>query len=191
MKRPGPWLMRPWLTPVAAPLIAIGPLLGFGVAEESAYVGLEQRALKALSDQQVEDYLEGRGMGMALAAELNGYPGPKHVLELAAEVGLTEAQHVAMREIFERMRSEAVEVGREIVERERALDRLFAEGLIEPESLTLATEEIGRLNGRLRGVHLAAHLAAEEILLPAQHRRYMEARGYGAAVVHDPSRHHR
>ena len=32
------------------------------------------------------------GMGLALAAELNGYPGPAHVIELAKSLGLSEPQ---------------------------------------------------------------------------------------------------
>jgi hypothetical protein len=36
--------------------------------------------------------LKGEGMGMAKAAELNGYPGPTHVLTLAKELALTESQ---------------------------------------------------------------------------------------------------
>src|SRR3974377_1723295 len=54
--------------------------------------GMEQRAVKALSGQQVEDLRAGRGMGLALAAELNGYPGPAHVLELADKLELTSDQ---------------------------------------------------------------------------------------------------
>jgi hypothetical protein len=65
------------------------PLL---VADESPYAGEEARAIKALSDQEIEAYLSGQGMGYAKAAELNSYPGPKHVLELARELGLTPAQ---------------------------------------------------------------------------------------------------
>ena len=42
----------------------------------SPYVGSEKRSLKALTDQQIADLRAGRGMGLALAAELNGYPGP-------------------------------------------------------------------------------------------------------------------
>ncbi len=34
----------------------------------------------------------GEGMGIVKYAELNGYPGPKHVLELVNELRLTEEQ---------------------------------------------------------------------------------------------------
>jgi hypothetical protein len=52
------------------------------------YSGMQSRSNKSLSDLQVADLQSGRGMGLALAAELNGYPGPSHVLELAENHGL-------------------------------------------------------------------------------------------------------
>lgn len=159
------------------------------VAQESPYVELQDREVKALSDQQVEDLLAGRGMGMALAAELNGYPGPKHVLELAGELDLTETQAQATQDVFDGMQAAAIEIGREIVERERLLDQLFAEREIEPQALGQATEVLGRLNGQLRGVHLAAHLAMVEILSPQQRMHYDAVRGYAAGMAHDPSHH--
>src|SRR5581483_11779332 len=47
-------------------------------SSQAPYAGLQHRAVKALSDQQLADLRAGRGMGLALAAELNGYPGPIH-----------------------------------------------------------------------------------------------------------------
>jgi hypothetical protein len=38
-------------------------------------------------------------MGMAKAAELNGYPGPRHVLDLSPELHLTDAQTKLVRGI--------------------------------------------------------------------------------------------
>ena len=55
----------------------------------SPYAGMQSRAVKALTDQQIADLRAGRGMGLALAAELNGYPGPMHVLELADRLSLS------------------------------------------------------------------------------------------------------
>ncbi|HXH46834.1 MAG TPA: hypothetical protein VNK51_23725 [Bradyrhizobium sp.] len=57
-----------------------------------SYAGLDSRPIKALSLQQIDDLRAGRGMGLALAAELNGYPGPSHVLELRDRLGLTVDQ---------------------------------------------------------------------------------------------------
>jgi hypothetical protein len=59
------------------------------VQARQPYAGLEARSIKTLSDQQIGDLRAGRGMGLALAAELNGYPGPMHVLELADALGLS------------------------------------------------------------------------------------------------------
>ena len=50
---------------------------------QSPCAGMQARSIKALSEQQVADLKAGRGMGLALSAELNGYPGPAHVLELS------------------------------------------------------------------------------------------------------------
>jgi hypothetical protein len=58
----------------------------------SPYAGIETRSIKALSDQQIADLRGGRGMGLALAAELNGYPGPAHALELSDALQLSEEQ---------------------------------------------------------------------------------------------------
>jgi len=60
---------------------------GFASANQlSPYVGQEQREIKSLSPDEVKDYLAGKGMGLAKAAELNHYPGPAHVLELASQL---------------------------------------------------------------------------------------------------------
>lgn len=46
--------------------------------QHSPYAGLPAREIKALSPEEIADLAAGRGMGLALAAELNGYPGPRH-----------------------------------------------------------------------------------------------------------------
>jgi hypothetical protein len=56
----------------------------------SPYAGMERRAVKALSEQQTADLKARRGMGLSLPAELNGYPGPAHVLELAEALRLSD-----------------------------------------------------------------------------------------------------
>jgi hypothetical protein len=56
----------------------------------SPYAGQQARTIKALSDEEIAALRNGEGLGMAKAAELNGYPGPLHVLALAAQLELTE-----------------------------------------------------------------------------------------------------
>src|SRR5438132_2239894 len=93
----------------------------------SPYAGQQQRTIKALSDQEIGDLLEGRGMGLAKAGELNSYPGPLHVLQLAEQIGLSDAQRVATESLYAKMRERAVSIGRQIIEAERTLDREFAD----------------------------------------------------------------
>ena len=49
-------------------------------AKEQQYAGLQDRPIKAMAPERVADLLAGRGATLALAAELNHFPGPRHVL---------------------------------------------------------------------------------------------------------------
>jgi Spy/CpxP family protein refolding chaperone len=153
--------------------------------QRSPYVGLQDREIKALSPEQIEQYRAGEGMGFGLAAELNDYPGPRHVLELAAELELSAEQRAAVQAAYDAMHTEAVRLGEAIVERERRLDELFADGAVTPEALRATLEEIGLLQAELRFVHLAAHLETQRILTREQVERYGHLRGYaGGAHPH-------
>ena len=155
------------------------------------YAGL-QRTVKALSEQQIADLRAGRGMGLALPAELNGYPGPSHVLENADALGLSAEQREHTKGLFEAMKAEAVPVGERLIEQEAKLDRLFADREVTPANLNAATEEIGMTQVRLRQTHLKFHLAMMDVLSPAQVERYRELRGYGtkADQLHHPRSQH-
>ncbi len=146
--------------------------------DTTAYAGLESRAIKALSDEQVRQLEAGDGMGLALAAELNHYPGPKHALELADSLGLSVAQRTALRAIAARMRADARALGAEVLARERELDGGFAAGTIDSTSLARLTADLGRLQGALRYAHLAAHLAVTRVLSSEQRHAYDRLRGY-------------
>jgi Spy/CpxP family protein refolding chaperone len=150
------------------------------------YAGQQNRMIKALSEQDIAGLLKGEGMGMAKAAELNGYPGPLHVLTLARELELTPTQRQQIQVIFDRMSAAAKPLGAELVEHERMLDQAFAKGEITPDRLAVETAAIGELAGRLRLAHLAAHLQTRALLNPAQLTLYQHLRGYGdpAAVMH-------
>src|SRR5580765_55001 len=123
------------------------------------YAGLQARPLKALSDEQLDDLKAGRGMGLALAGELNGYPGPKHVLELAKELNLTEAQRARTRQLFDEMKAEAVPLGQQLIAAETDLDRQFSGRTITAVSLTAVTTAICATQGALRATHIKYHLA--------------------------------
>ena len=156
----------------------------------SPYTGEEQRAIKALSEEEIKDLLEARGMGLAKAAELNSYPGPLHVLQLAAELGLSDAQRKATDSLYASMRQRALSIGRQIVEAERTLDRAFVNGAIEPATLLSQVGAIATLQGELRAVHLEVHLAQHALLTPEQITRYDVLRGYrGSLMPRDSHRH--
>jgi hypothetical protein len=92
---------------------------------QQPYAGLEGRSIKALSEQQIADLRAGRGMGLALAAELNGYPGPMHVLELADALDLSGRQRAKMQELFAAMKAEAIPLGEKLIAQEAELDKAF------------------------------------------------------------------
>ena len=112
-------------------------------------------------------------------AELNGYPGPVHVIELASELGLSAAQRARMRELLDAMKAETAPIGERLIAQEADLDRLFATRTIAPENLARTTGSIGGTQAALRAAHLKYHLAALDVLTAAQVERYSELCGYG------------
>lgn len=163
---------------VAAGLVVAGAV----PAEESPYAGAQGRDIKALAPEEVEALLSGQGMGLAMAAELNRYPGPRHALDLAEPLGLTTAQRDAAAAAFADVKREAVPLGRAIVADERALEALFAGGTADRAAVEALVMRIAERQGRLRSLHLAAHVKMRQILTPAQIARYDELRGYGAGA---------
>jgi Spy/CpxP family protein refolding chaperone len=182
----------------AAAILACGSIVGT-MAETSPpqpaqpYAGLQNRPLKALSAEQIADLRAGRGMGLALVAELNGFPGPSHVLELAQQLELTAAQRARVQEMFGAMKAEAIPLGEELLTREKELDQAFATHQVTEQTLAAAMEAIGTTQAKLRTAHLKYHLAMLDVLTPAQTRRYAELRGYAgdaASPSHTPGMHH-
>lgn len=143
-------------------------------AGDTAY-GLSQREAQAL--------LDGRGMGMARPAEMNGYPGPMHVLELADELALTPEQKQEAQEARERVQIDAPALGRQIVEKELALDQLFRSGSADEGRIDELAQEIAQLRAELRAIHLKAHLVMHRALAVEQIRTYMNARGHPASSL--------
>ena len=159
------------------------------VAQSMGYAGQQGRDIKALSEQETADLLAGRGMGLARAGELNHYPGPAHVLELKDRLALTPDQIAATADSFGRMAVAAKQLGAELVDRERALDAAFRAGGLTAGELGRRTDEIASLQGRLRAVHLGAHLEMKEVLTPQQVAAYDTLRGYGEPAATPPAHH--
>jgi len=175
---------------VVALACVLAPSAGSAQSHQQPYAGYQQRSIKALSDAQIGELRAGKGTGLALAAELNGYPGPRHVLDMADAMHLSDDQRAKVDRLFSAMKAETVAIGERLIAQETHLDRLFADKRITPETLTATTRAIGATQAELRAAHLKYHLQTLEILTPSQVHRYAELRGYAGGGGHDPSRHH-
>ena len=167
-------------------LIAL--LLSTAASAQTPYAGLQARPVKALSEQQVADLRAGRGMGMALPAELNGYPGPSHLLELADQLALRPEQRTKIAAMFADMKAEAIPLGERLIAQETDLDRQFSGKTASLESLEHATAAAARTQGELRAAHLKYHLLTVAILDQQQMERYSQLRGYATGA---PTHRHR
>ena len=165
-------------------------LAGPALAQDTPYAGLESRSIASLSESDIAQLEAGQGWGLALSAELNGYPGPTHVLELADQLELSDAQHVAIMEIYDRMNARARVLGAEFIAAEVALDSAFSEGEIDVHSLTILTSDAARIEGELRAVHLAAHLEVTPLLSRHQRVIYNQSRGYADGAAHGQDHDH-
>ena len=133
--------------------------------------------LKALTSEQINSYLNGEGMGLAKAAELNHFPGPKHVLDLSKELKLSQTQIDSTEKIFGMMKEKAVYLGKIIIEKEEQLEQLFSSGNVDEESVKHLVTEIAVYQGELRFTHLNAHFQQKDILTSKQILTYEGLRG--------------
>ena len=145
------------------------------------YTGQHTREIKSLSPADIDALRKGQGWGLAKSAELNGYPGPLHVLQLADELGLTADQRAQVQAIYDAMKSDAQTVGEAYLRAERAVDDVFANRQATAELITKRTRAAAELRARLRSIHLNAHVATAPLLTPHQRTVYARLRGYSAA----------
>lgn len=159
-------------------------------AQHQPYSGEQKREIKALSSDEVKQYLSGAGMGYAKEAELNHFPGPMHVLDLADELGLTTTQRVEVKALMDAHKAEARTIGAKLVDSERALDALFRSGRVDQEALAGAVRAAAALRGEYRLAHLETHRRVRPWLTAEQVARYDKLRGYAKpAAEDDPHRH--
>ena len=173
--------------PFAFATLLFAASAAFALDEPAAnpYAGQQQRAIKSLTDADIAGLLAGHGAGFAKTAELNGYPGPAHTLELAERLELSAEQREASSRLMREHQTRSREIGARLVDAERALERLFAQRTAESGSVAAAAETVGLLQAQLRAEHLITHLSQTALLSAEQVRRYGVARGY--AVADDPA----
>lgn len=156
----------------------------------SPYRELLDSEIRGIDDKTIEEYLTGKGMGLALPAELNGYPGPRHVIDLADDLELTSEQTAQVQALFDEMQAQAIALGEEVLAAEAALEEGFRQQTIEDSSLNAQLQAIAILQAELRFVHLSTHLATIEILSPHQVALYNSLRGYAdMPMEHDQHQH--
>ena len=147
-------------------------------SHKSNYTGEVDRAIKSLSGNDIKDLTLGNGMGLAKAAELNGYPGPKHILAMQEELLLEKEQLTSIKQIFEEMRLQAQSQGQILISLEKSLNDYFSNTTITNGTLETTLKKISKARSNLRYIHLSAHIKTTEILSKSQIKKYNQLRGY-------------
>ena len=150
----------------------------FAETYTSKYVGEEYRKIKSLSPDDVQELKKGGGWGLAKAAELNGLPGPAHILEMEDKIYLTDKQKKKIQKIYNEMKGEAIALGKQLIRLEMGLNRGFSNRNINQELLENYVREIEKVRAKLRIVHLSTHLQTPNILTNKQIILYNKLRGY-------------
>ncbi len=170
--------------------LALWLACGTAAAQTSPYAGEQARSIKALGADDLRALTEGRGFGFAKAAELNGYPGPMHVVELSSQLELTAEQRAGSERLLAEHKTRAREIGARVIDAERALDALFAQRQPDAATVDAATRLVGEHHAALRAEHLKTHLEQTALLNAKQIANYQRLRGYDTATPeHD--KHHR
>jgi len=147
-------------------------------SDTAPYASLKSRSIKGLSEADIQELRRGGGWGLALPAELNGKPGPAHLLEHSDEIGLTKTQVVALTEIYEGMLEEAILTGERLIAAEAALSEAFEKDVLLPDVLARLVKVAETARADLRIVHLSRHLATTALLTADQVHKYQVLRGY-------------
>jgi len=145
----------------------------------SKYAGQEMREIKSLSRDDIDQLRRGAGWGLARSAELNGVPGPAHLLELKDQIPLRADQIVAIEKISTELKIKAIAEGERLIELERQLGATFSDGTMSDEKLRRLLDQIAKSRGELRYIHLSTHLTTPPLLSAEQISRYNSLRGYG------------
>jgi len=145
---------------------------------QTPYAGMQNRAIKSLSDNDIKELRRGGGWGLALAAELNGMPGPAHMLELKDQIALNMDQVTKTQALLDEMRKVAIPTGERLIFAESELENAFAKGAVDEASLRRLLAEAESVRTELRFIHLSQHYKTVQFLKPEQIKRYNILRGY-------------
>jgi hypothetical protein len=146
----------------------LGPASARAAAQSSQTASAMQHHHSCLEEERAS-IERGEGFGMAMAADHNGYPGPRHVLDMAADLKLTTEHRAAA------MHEKAVARGKELFEAEARLEQMFRDARPEAD-LREQSFRVDSIHAELRWIHLSAHLAAQKLLTPEQIAQYTRLR---------------
>ena len=149
-----------------------------GATHGSDYSGQEARQIKSLSSKDIHQLKQGKGWGLAKVAELNGLPGPAHVLMLKKEIALTDDQEAQIQTLYDEMKKKAMPLGHRLVALEKELNDSFANRTITKDRLIQQLDLISNVRKELRYVHLVTHVMTPQILSAQQLSEYNRLRGY-------------
>lgn len=144
--------------------------------QSGGQAGHQGRGHEAMQAREFRNLQQGRGMRMGRVADVNGYPGPMHVLEHAEALELSQGQLERSQEIRNRVKTRAPELGGQIVDAEKRLEAMFADGTVNPARMDSLLLEIAELRAHLRSLHLTAHLDQAAVLTEEQITKYKELR---------------
>ena len=159
---------------LSALLVLTNPALVWG----TEYTGQELRDIKSLSKQDIDDIKQGRGWGLAKPAELNGLPGPIHLLELREALKLSDGQVEKIESLYVAMNLTAKKIGERYIEQEKAIEHILKQREVPEQALVSAVHKANATLAELRLAHLKAHLATPALLTEKQLEKYQFLRGY-------------
>ncbi|OGC01602.1 MAG: hypothetical protein A3G35_11285 [candidate division NC10 bacterium RIFCSPLOWO2_12_FULL_66_18] len=164
-----------------APMV-LALLMGSGAASAERLPEQVPSNIRSLSVEEIRGLWDGEGMGLARAAELNGHPGPTHLLEAAraGKIHLYAEQRQAIERIHAAMKARAQALGHQILAQEALLEAGFRRGHFVEADLARQVEDIGRKRAELRLAHLRAHMETVGLLRPEQIEEYYQFRGFPA-----------
>jgi hypothetical protein len=122
---------------------------GAGHRGQSPYAGTFDPAspIRALTLEELDQVRAGAGMGLARAAELNGLPGPRHVLDLGADLQLTPEQRAELQALYDQMLATARETGRQYLATQEAFEADLRAARVSVDALPERVAEVNRLRG--------------------------------------------
>jgi Spy/CpxP family protein refolding chaperone len=162
--------MKTWLTGAAA-LGCFSLALGAQTPQQNAEMQHHHSCLQ----EERASIERGEGFGMAMPADHAGYPGPRHVLDMASELHLTAEQRAGIEKIYAGMKEKALASGKELFQAEERLEGMFRDARPEAD-LREQSFRVDSIHAELRWIHLSAHLAAQKLLTPEQIATYTRLR---------------